>query len=283
MTPEDEPQEDAREREDGGFRPRFFVMLPAPAAAAGGPVLELEPGARVVLSPEDSHHAGRVLRIHPGDACEVVLVAGAGEGRLYEARVADVGSETAVVLERPVVLPPARVHLTLVQALTQPRLIDTIVEKGTEVGIDHFLFVPAAESPPVPLERLEKKLSRWNRIALEAAKQSKQVAVPSVEVRGRDDAVQELIAAGARSLILDPAAPRSLAQLLPSVVAAGRGRGTEPLELALWIGPEAGWSREELEGFQTVGELVGLGRRVLRAETAGPVVAALVRFTLRDW
>lgn len=252
------------------YRPRFFVRFDEAELPTTG--------ERVFLTPEDSRHASSVLRLRPGEICEVVTLGTEGEGRLFGGRFLSMRPQAEVVLGHEMSPTPSRLHLTLVQALTQPRLIETIVEKGTEVGVDRFVIVPTEESPRVAPSRLQSKSPRWDRIALEAAKQSKQVGVPPVRIMSVSEIVELLDREGTESLLLEPSASRSLREhLLP---AAGNGLGDR---LALWVGPESGWSDGELEKLSGTALPVTLGRRILRAETAGPVAAALVRFVAGDW
>jgi len=263
-----------------GFRPRFFLGLaevglsddPCPAPGRedlSGGVLELGPG--------DSHHAARVLRLQPGDTCEVVLGAA-----VYAATVWEAGDPIKVRLTARLDEEEAgaryRCRVGLVQALARPSLVDLVIEKGTEVGSGFFILVGADRSPRHSGRSAGERVGRWCRIALEAAKQSKQVEVPSVEAAESIDAALSLLEhRGALSLVLQPAAETGLYERL------------EPLRVAcpavaLWVGPEGGWSAAESALFETRGvEPVRLGRSVLRTETAGPVAVAAARLALRDW
>jgi RsmE family RNA methyltransferase len=145
------------------FRPRFFVPEVAATDALAGQELS--------FSPTDSHHARDVLRLVPGDECEVVVGAA-----VYAASVSTVTGATRVRLERQLGTVEAgaayRLRLGLVQALVRPAALDAILEKGTEVGCSFFLLVPAAGSPRWADARREDRLKRWSRIVQEAAKQS---------------------------------------------------------------------------------------------------------------
>jgi 16S rRNA (uracil1498-N3)-methyltransferase len=181
----------------------------------------------------------------------------------------------------------------LVQALTRPALLDQVFEKGTEVGASFFILVPAAESTRLPESSLAGRLDRWRRIVVEAAKQSKHLNVPTVELADSVGATLEgLDARGVVSLLLQPYAPVSLREKLEQMLAARAitsaapesGVGVAASPIALWIGPESGWSCAESQQFAAAGvEAVALGQGVLRAETAGPVAVAVSRLMLGDW
>ena len=255
-----------------GFRPRFFV-----------PEVEVEDlprGTVLSLTAEDSHHALRVLRLAPGDACEVV--AGAA---VYAASVSTVGEVVTVQLQALLEGAEAgasyRVRVGLVQALARPAALDTVLEKGTEVGCSFFLLIRSVGSPKWAESWREDRLVRWRRVVREAAKQSKQVVVPPVvPLSSLDDALRYLEDAGAHSLILDPDAPVTLHNRLAELGAMD----PSPQAVALWVGPEGGWTEGESEAFRRAGLVAArLGRSVLRTETAGPVAVAVSRLVLGDW
>jgi 16S rRNA (uracil1498-N3)-methyltransferase len=174
--------------------------------------------------------------------------------------------------------PPDRITVALVQALPAPRKVDEVVEKGTEVGVDWFLVVPSAGSPLWSSGQREERIDRWKRIAKEAAKQSRQLAVPRVEAPTSPAAARVLLAeAGFVSVVLAPDARLHLADALAE---SARGPVQPPSRrVALWVGPEGGWEPAEVDELADAGAVIAtLGRRILRTETAGPVAAALARF-----
>ena len=248
--------------------PRFFVE-----AAVGAGMVPV-PGAELSLPPRDAYHAAHVLRLHPGDPCEIVIEPARV---LFSARVIR-ATDTQVEVRLGEVMSVAGggLWVTLIQALPELRSVDVIVAKGTEVGVDEFVLVPAAGSPRVQEDRLEERVERWGKVALEAAKQSKQLAVPRVLVSGLEQARARTAGAGWASVVLEPSAPDALEEVLARLGSAGR--------VALWVGPEGGWTKDELAALAGHGsDLARLGRRILRAETAGPVAVAVVRYALRDW
>jgi 16S rRNA (uracil1498-N3)-methyltransferase len=286
---------------DGGlsYLPRFFVESadwferrsqaagPAPAT----PKTDLC-GQELPLDPEDSHHAVRVLRLGVGDPCEVVLLpAGPGStGVVYQAVATATAGQVRVRLVAPLEGRPAGAAYTipvgLVQATTRPAVTDYLLEKGTEVGASFFLLVPAAGSAGASRGA---RLARWRRIVREAAKQSKQLAVPSVEVLDSIDETWDRLGVETISLVLEPGALNGLHEAVAAALKrgdlSGGAREAERLaRLALWVGPESGWTGEELEHLDAAGaKRVRLGQSVLRAETAGPVAVAVARLALGDW
>jgi 16S rRNA (uracil1498-N3)-methyltransferase len=262
-----------------GFRPRFFIDQDVSASAPDG---HLSPGTEVALSPADTHHALRVLRLKQGHACEVVVGAA-----VYAASVSSTKEPLKVVLAERLEGEAAgaayRSQVGLVQALTRPALLDEVLEKGTEVGTSFFILVPADESIRMPEASRASRLERWRRIVVEAAKQSKHLGVPTVEwAASLQEALDMLSARSAPSLLLEPDAKVTLRDSLERLAAAQAPSGLTAV--ALWIGPESGWSKAELQRLAAADvEAVRLGQGVLRAETAGPVAVAATRFVIGDW
>jgi 16S rRNA (uracil1498-N3)-methyltransferase len=213
---------------------------------------------RVTIAGPQGHHLARVLRVHPGE--RGVAVAG---GREYELEVVEAGGGRVVgriVGDRPV-HGEAETAVTLLQAVLPNPDFDAVIEAGTEVGIHRFVAVQAARSvgrPPA------SRLTRWQAIAGSAAEQSHRGEVP--EVTGPmplTDALDQV--AGARLLVLEPAAGMPLGQALDGSPA-----------YAIAVGPEGGWTDGELATLrERHGVTVHLGPRILRARLA-PIVAAAI-------
>ncbi|MBC7293958.1 MAG: RsmE family RNA methyltransferase, partial [Thermoleophilia bacterium] len=234
----------------------------------------------VALSPDDCHHARTVLRLRPGDRCEVVLVPSR-----------EVYAGELLAGERPVRVrllsrlegvdagASYRYAIGIVQALARPAALDYVVEKGTEVGVSFFIFFPAAGSLSFGAQPGEGRLRRWCRLAQEAAKQSKQTAVPSVQIaKSLDEALALIGRRGARSLVLEPSASCQLGEALSAACGGAESNPGEPspansglsqsgsaefADLALWVGPEGGWEIEELQRLEQAGaRLARLGKGV---------------------
>lgn len=239
----------------------------------------------VALSEGDFHHLSRALRLRPGEA--VSVSDGAGWSlpcRWTGARRLEPAAEP-VYEERP---QPA---ITVAFALTKGEHPDWAVQKLTEAGVDRVVIMTTARCVArwarAP-EDAGRRLARLREIARQAAMQSRRVWLPSVE---GPLTFADLVAGG----------PAGEAASGPAALAAGRAGvvgpagvvgspsgaggvalavpGGAPLSLAtptVLVGPEGGWSAEELDAVATH---VGLGPHVLRAETAalaaGVLLAAL--------
>ena len=202
--------------------------------------------AAPTLSADDLHHLSRVLRLRDG---EVVSASdGAGQWRLCRFIVSGELRPDGDVVSG---VPRGEV-LTVGWAIPKGDRPEWIVQKLTEIGIDHIVLVDAERSivhwDPAKVER---QLDRLRKVAREASMQSRRIWLPEIT------------------------APLPTAQLAgPGVAIADPDGG--PITAAVstvLIGPEGGWSPAELTHFDTS---VGLGPTILRVETAALVAATLL-------
>jgi 16S rRNA (uracil1498-N3)-methyltransferase len=227
----------------------------APRRADGGAVTPLNAKAHAfvadldvpVLTGDDHHHLGRVLRLPAGST----VTAGDGAGRWRPCRfTGTTGLEIAgSIAADPSPTPPITVAFAVVKG-ERPELV---VQKLTELGVDRIApFV--AERSVVRWEpaRAERQVERWRVIARLAAMQSRRTWLPEVTAVGTFASAAEL----------PGAALADLAGSAPSL--------DHPV---LLVGPEGGWSSaERASGLPTV----RLGAHVLRAETAAIAAAAIL-------
>jgi len=224
------------------------------------------PADRIGLDPDEAHHVARVLRLKTGDAVAVFD----GRGGEWDATIGEVTKERVSVVvgaERAGEVEP-RLTVVLHQAIVRPEKLEWVLQKGTEVGVAAFRLIATERveaAPPSPA-----RLARYGRILMEACKQSGRRVLPSLEsgpLRTPGDGVCAIaLAQGAES------AP------LAAVLAGPRAP-----EVWLAVGPEGGFTPDELESLAARGfRLASLGPRVLRTETAGCIAAAIVLHTWGD-
>jgi 16S rRNA (uracil1498-N3)-methyltransferase len=229
-------------------------------------------GGRVVFDRDESRHLG-VLRLRPGDT----VLAVDGEGREYTVRLESVG-ETArgAVLDvaaRPTESP---LRITLLQSVPKGDKMETIVRAATELGVAR-VWPALCERTIVRLEpgRWRDRARRWQRVAREAAKQSRRAVIPEVEA---PRTLVELLAAGPPTdlaLCLWEAEGTPLREVLAVAV--------PPHSAVVLVGPEGGLARAEVELARARGfTVVSLGPRILRTETAGPAITAILQSRLGD-
>jgi 16S rRNA (uracil1498-N3)-methyltransferase len=241
---------------------------------------------RVVFDREESRHAARVLRLRPGDT----VVAADGAGREYTVRLETVGDEaTGTVLSVGAGERESPIRITLVQAVPKGDKMESIVRACTELGVTRIVPVLTARTI-VALDpgRWRERARRWQRIAREAAKQCGRAVVPPVEAPRPVDEVLELDETAELRLCLWEAAaagPGSKVDRgLGAPLAAGLPASLAPAaRVYVLIGPEGGLTRDEIESARARGWMVvGAGPRILRTETAGPAIIAVLQARYGD-
>jgi 16S rRNA (uracil1498-N3)-methyltransferase len=226
-------------------------------------------GERVVLGRGDAHKIAHVLRKRSGDRIIVIDSAGSvfdavidGEGAVH------LGERT----ERP---SEPRVEITLAQAIPKGQKMELVVEKTTELGIARI--VPIHTEHVVGRQTSAGKLERWRRIAESAAEQSGRTRVPHIaEVTEWDDLLATFSQYDAVLLPWESLEPVPLKTKLGPLLA-------DASRLLVIIGPEGGFTHDEAAAAIDRGAVaIALGPRILRTETAGIVVLAVVLYETGD-
>jgi 16S rRNA (uracil1498-N3)-methyltransferase len=223
-------------------------------------------GDTLALDEREAHYLAHVLRLKRGD--ELVAFDGCGTER--HAAVASLQRRGAELELRAALapLPRSRLDLTLVQALAKSDAMDMIVQKATELGVR--MIVPVyTEFSVVRLdaERAARRVEHWSRIARSACEQCGRHEPPSIRAPDALAAALDALPADGLKIALD----------LDALERLGGDLGN-PARIAAAIGPEGGlgaadWRRLDASGFRRV----GLGARVLRAETAAIAVCAVAQ------
>jgi len=217
----------------------------------------------VFLEGKEHHHLSRVSRIQPQE--EIWLFD--SSGRSYLARVEEVEKEkTKLFILEEKGREKANTEISLAQALVKAKNMEFIIQKSAELGITHFIPVVTSRSLVKIEEKIEKKLSRWERIAREAIKQSGNPWVPCISP---PIGLRELITniQVAVKLLLSENRGKYLREIL---IRNGKAhKENAPDSVLILVGPEGGWTREEEEFILDNGfEAVSLGKNILRTETA---------------
>jgi 16S rRNA (uracil1498-N3)-methyltransferase len=222
----------------------------------------LSTGQSLALQNDTAAHVAKVLRARVGDQ----LIMFNGDGREFSAAIESVrGSRVAVIVGEGAPLDrESPLGITLVQSVPRGDRMDLVVQKATELGVARIVPVLSQRSV-VRLDKMqaESKVQHWQAVAVSACEQCGRNRLPVIEAaQPLLNYLGDSVASGPR-WVLEPDT-EALAQMPHSI--AG------PVEIA--IGPEGGFAPEELEGFRVAGfSRVGLGPRILRAETAA--IAAL--------
>lgn len=225
----------------------------------------------------DARHISKVLRMQPGD--KVQVVSDDGITALAEIETIDAEAVTVKCLEKLAELHEPRVKITLAQGLAKGEKMEFIIQKAVELGATSVVPV-AMEHSVVRLDAAKavKKVERWQKIAESAAKQSKRDIIPEVQSL---QTVKEMLAknnCGTKIIAYECEDRMSLKEALQDAEAKGG-----ITDLLLIIGPEGGISPAELEMAREAGAVpVSLGKRILRAETAGLVAMSAIFYETGD-
>ena len=227
------------------MRHRIFVTSP------------MAPGTDVVVDGDEFHHAVRVARVKEGEEVELFD----GRGGLAAGKVSAVGRDHVTVhVERAVASREARVAIHLAAAIIQLERFELVLQKATELGVRSIipLITDRVEIRP---ERYRGKAERWEKIVFEAVKQSGRSVLPMVEPATN---FAEAVKREVPKIIFD-------ADEQPDPARSGQP------EVMLLIGPEGGWSEDEIALARRNGcAFERLGPRRLRAETAAIAATVLV-------
>lgn len=230
---------------------------------------DLAPAARVALDPTQAHYLKNVLRLAPGDAVALFN----GRDGEWLGRIEAFGRGTAAVAVIGQRRPQAvEADLWLVFAPVKRARIDFLVEKATELG--------ASELRPVMTRRtvVERvNLGRLRANAVEAAEQSERLTVPLLHEPEPLDRLVARWPAGRRLLLCDESGA--------SPPAATALAAQSPGAWAVLTGPEGGFAETELDALKKLPFVcsVGLGPRVLRADTAALAGLAVLQALIGDW
>ena len=258
---------------------KFFVSADA-----------VDPGDnKIMITGEDVKHIKNVLRSVPGDTLKI----SDGNRTDYDVVIKSIDKESIVTeitgTRQNKSEPP--VYITLLQGIPKADKMEYIIQKCVELGVSRIVPVMSARTV-VKIDGSRDaalKAVRWRRIALEAAKQCDRGIIPLVEEPVRmDEALKLAEDCSLKLLPYEEESEGSLRQCLEGqkkkLLQGKIEDKTDSRErVAVFIGPEGGFEDSEVEkavgcGFKSV----TLGPRILRTETAGPAVAAVIMYELGD-
>jgi 16S rRNA (uracil1498-N3)-methyltransferase len=249
----------AMDDEDQDIAARLFVTAP------------LATGLAVPLDADQAHYLRAVLRLGPGGALSLFN----GSQGEWRGRIVELGKNKGLVALEAQTRPQDEPRdLWLAFAPVKRARIDYIAEKATELGATRLLPILTRRTN---VGRVNVDRLRAN--AREAAEQTERLSVPVVEAPQPLDRFLDGFAAGRRLMVCDEtgAAPSIATVLADPALAAARW--------AVLIGPEGGFAPEELVHLRKLDFVtaVGLGPRVLRADTAALAALAVIQAIAGDW
>lgn len=217
-------------------------------------------GDRIALSPEESHHLARVLRVEAGQELSLFD----GEGTRAEGVVDSVTKkEVTVRITSRETVPPPTVEITLIQALCKPDRFELILQKATELGVRRIQPV-ITKNASLPAGKIEKMAERGGTIIRNAAQQCGTAWLPIFQTLEKMNTLfptlgkQDVIFIG--SLHPNARPFREVFQTLEK---------SKIKTAALLIGPEGDFTKEEVDAAVAAGAVpVTFGTQILRTETA---------------
>lgn len=232
-------------------------------------------GDNVVLSGEDRHHLLTVLR--KGLGSEIAVLNGKGDE--FVVQITETTSDTVVgtIIKKIERSAEPKVKIHLIQSLPKADKFEWILQKNTELGVASFRPV-ITERSTIRLDagQARKKEERWRKIIREAAEQSGRQIIPDLApVQNWNQFLNEK---PARLWIIPWEGERE--QPIKAVLEKQKEM---PNDVAVFIGPEGGFSQNEVNQAIALGAIpVTLGPRILRTETAGLVVASVILYWAGD-
>ena len=223
----------------------------------------------ITLSGDQARHLREVLRLKPGD--EVYVFDGLGhEFRCTVSNARRDSAELRIEAEVQPAKPESQLQLNLCVALLKGEKFDLVVQKATELGVTKVtpLMTRYADVHLRDAADASKRVARWQRIAMEAAKQSGRAFVPEITL---PVAFDEALAIEGLGVMFSERGGVAF-ESLPATTS-----------ITALVGSEGGWTDEEIEAARARNfHIVTLGGRVLRAETAAIAVTVLMQHRFGD-
>lgn len=223
---------------------------------------------------DDALHISRSLRMRPGEEITVCDM----QKKVYICVLEEFTSNTvrARILSEADSDTEPYSYIKLFQALPKSDKLDTIIQKSVESGASEIIpFESSRCVAKIEPSKEERKLERWNRIALEAAKQCGRGSIPAVKHSlSFDDMLSEAGKCELKLFFYEGDDTLSIRTLLEE-----KYKSAHPSDISIVIGAEGGFSPVEVEKAKACGfELCGLGKRILRCETASGFALACIAY-----
>lgn len=223
---------------------------------------------------EDAGHISKVLRMNVGD--DVLIFDGSGYEYLSKLTSIDKDCCTAEILSKEFSEQEPVVKVTVYQGIPKSGKMEGIIQKSVELGVCEI--VPVATDRCVSRldggKKQNEKLKRWNKVAIEAAKQCGRGVLPRVaEPRDFSDAIEEMKKCDLALMPYEMLGHNGVASLKTVL------KASEFETVSVIIGPEGGFSDAEAELAEAKGiTMVGLGKRILRTETVSSAILSAVMY-----
>lgn len=221
----------------------------------------------VFLSEDETRHLRDVLRLREAEKVGVFD----GENREFICEIEKIEKRQTVlkiIEEIAPTAPSSNLYLTLAVALLKGEKFDLVIQKSVELGVKNFVPL-VTKRCDVKIKDAEKKLERWNKIALEAAKQSGRAEL--MKIKTPFDFHQFVEIANGTKVLFSERGGTNFSEI------------AETEKITAVIGSEGGWEDSEIESAKSNDfQIVTLGGRILRAETAAISFAAILQHRFGD-
>lgn len=233
----------------------------------------------LILAGREAHHALRVLRLRRGD--RVTVLNGVGGEFICEVETYDRDKlQLGIVEQKAFPAPPCQI--TLLQALPKGKIIESIIQKATELGATRIVpLLTERVVTDIDEKHADRKAGKWQQVAIEAIKQCGMPWLPRVEapgtlpgfLGGSECFEMRLVAA------LQPGAQHPRTYFKRFELEHGR----KPRSVCVWVGPEGDFTPEEVSTVLASGALpITLGKLVLRVETAATYCLSIINYEIQS-
>ncbi len=233
-------------------------------------------GNAVSFPPDLSRQISRVLRMSQGD--EVVVLDDTGwEYAVSLSAIAPTRTEGRITGRRIGYGEPA-VRLSLYQAMIRPERFEWALQKCTELGVSHFVPVVTRRTIRRYMEVSDRRHERWQRIIREAAEQSGRSKLPILD---RPQSLQQAVQSAPRPSLI--AWEDETRRSLKSTLEHWRDETAVSGNVSIFVGPEGGFDSDEVRlARERDVESIGLGKRVLRSETAAIALVTAIMYEMGE-
>ena len=230
----------------------------------------------ITITGSDVNHIKNVIRLKPGNEIRVSN----REDKDYICEITDISNEEVVakIIDVDLAGTELKTKVYLFQGLPKGDKMETVIQKNVELGVYEIIPVAMKRSiVKLDAKKAEAKVKRWNGISESAAKQSKRMIIPNVtKVMTYKEAIEY-----AKELDIC---------LVPYENAKDMTHTREIIEsikneskVGIFIGPEGGFEEDEIESaIALVMETITLGKRILRTETAGMAIMAVIAYMMEE-
>ena len=227
-----------------------------------------------IIEGEDVKHISKVLRCKIGEELEICD----NDNNEYICEITNIDKDnvTLDILESVDIKRESDLKVKLYQGLPKGPKMEMILQKLTEIGVDEIILVQTKRSVVnVSDKKEDKKIERWERIIYEAAKQSKRGKIPKLRgILSFKEALEDMKENDLNIAPYENERTKSIKKAL---------KGVDINNIGIFVGPEGGFEEIEIESIEEIkGQVVSLGPRILRTETASVVASSIVLYELSD-